>query len=260
MVNLKFIAETLADAKCRSSWASNRTQEVVRRRLILFTDDDVRPYPGWLAAYWDAFARWLVGRYFGGPLESEFEVELEDRSVLEGAPWSVRGLSWGDEERGGSDLEFVSANWACPQDALDAVSGFDPTLGLVGGGATVRVGEESDLMDRLKTRSLSPPYLPSARIRHFVPASKTAREHAAARAYASGYQSVAGSQRRGEQVVVWGAPAAAWTDCARALAACLRTRLRGDRSYQSYSRYQRNLWRIKAHRDVAEAARCTGLS
>ena len=69
--------------------------------LVVFTDDDVRPYPHWLAAFWDAYRRYPEGHYFGGPIESEFEGVQPDERLVALAPPSVRGLDYGPTERAG---------------------------------------------------------------------------------------------------------------------------------------------------------------
>ena len=46
--------------------ARNRAMEDFRGDVLLFTDDDVRLGPGWLAAYQDAIHRFSEADYFGG--------------------------------------------------------------------------------------------------------------------------------------------------------------------------------------------------
>jgi glucosyl-dolichyl phosphate glucuronosyltransferase len=168
------------------SGARNAGLAAARGAFVVFTDDDVRPFAEWLTAYWEGYQRYPKGHYFGGPLESEFEGEPPGEIVLRYAPWSVKGLDWGGVEVVGPELKFVSANWGCPRVALDSVGGFDPSLGLVGGSREVRVGEESDLMNRLQGAGWLPCYLPRARLRHFVPVSKVSVRHIAERAQAYG--------------------------------------------------------------------------
>ena len=100
-------------------------------KWVLFTDDDVRPYRQWIAAYWQAIQENGDAYFFGGPLESEFEGPLPPSGLLAFAPWSVKGLNWGDASHEASGREkFVSANWVCTRAMLLDAGGFDPNLGL----------------------------------------------------------------------------------------------------------------------------------
>lgn len=147
--------------------------------LVVFTDDDVRPVPGWIATYWQAFLEKPTGFYFGGPVESEFEGQKPADDVLSYAPSCVSGLSYGNEERrlpSGSD--FLAANWACPKVALDTVGAFDTSKGLNSeSGEMLVLGEENDLMNRLQTIEYNPWYLPNALIYHYVPIQKSTLQH-----------------------------------------------------------------------------------
>lgn len=166
------------ESKQGLSNARNAGLAVASGEWVLFTDDDVRPYPGWIAAYVQAIERHPVGYYFGGPLESEFEAHPPAAELLRHAPWSVKGLSWGDESREVTPREkFVSANWACRRDILLQVGGFNPHLGLNPDAGVIRVGEESDLMERLQESGVRPWYLPAAKLRHFVPQDKCDIKH-----------------------------------------------------------------------------------
>ena len=147
-------------------------------RLIIFTDDDVKPCPGWLAAYWAAYQAMPRGCYFGGPVESEFESGRPDEELLQIAMPSVKGMDWGPGPRRlikGED--FAGANWACPTEAVAAAGGFDTSLGLDPSLSYMRGGEETDIMRRLRSAGVVPWYLPEARLSHFVPASKATVEH-----------------------------------------------------------------------------------
>ena len=175
--------------------------------LVVFTDDDVRPYPKWLNTYWSAYQRHPEGHYFGGPLESEFEGEKPSDMLMELAPWSVCGLDWGESELVDvAHLGFVSANWSCPRRYVDSIGGFNTNFGVTAGTA-VTVGEESDLMARLKHEGLKPVYLPGARLRHYVPISKTTVGHVGERYEAGGrYNVLSGDLDRRVRRRLWGFP------------------------------------------------------
>ena len=179
---IRYVREPRQGLSC----ARNAGLKVASGRLILFTDDDVIPGPGWIAEYWKAFQARPSGYYFGGPLESEFEADAPDEELLRVAPPSVKGLGWGPSERELAPGEkFVSANWACPREALDAAGNFDTRFGLDPSSKLVRVGEESELMRRLQEAGWRSWYLPAARLRHFVPAQKSNLRHIVERREAS---------------------------------------------------------------------------
>ncbi len=219
-------------------------------RLVLFTDDDVRPYPGWIAAYWQAYQAMPEGFYFGGPVESEFEGERPPEDLLKLAPWSVRGLDWGGTARRATRGErFISANWACPREVILAVGGFDTQLGLNPGSGKVRTGEELDLMDRLQEAGLQPWYLPEARIRHFVPMNKCSIDHLAARKAATGYNRIRFGDVPIEGFCVGGVPVRWYAAYAYRWLECLTTRLTGQDWHQVYIKVAQARGRIEAARD-----------
>jgi glycosyltransferase involved in cell wall biosynthesis len=53
--------------------ARNRAVTEFRGDVLLFTDDDVRLEPGWLAAYQDAIRRFPDADYFGGKDHGEVQ-------------------------------------------------------------------------------------------------------------------------------------------------------------------------------------------
>ena len=142
-------------------------------RFVLFTDDDVKPYPQWLRAFWKAFQDKPEGYYFGGPIESEFEDPKVPIDILPFAPYSVKGLNWGSEDKVLTKGEpFVSANWGCQRRLIEDVGGFNPGLGLNPLSNGVLTGEESDLMRKLKILGIVPWYVSDAGIVHYVPIDK----------------------------------------------------------------------------------------
>jgi len=161
------------------SCARNAGLDVAEGELIVFTDDDVKPNPDWLAAYWEAYREHPEGYYFGGPIESEYEGEPPDEDLLRAAMPSVAGLNHGSEPH--AEGFFVGANWACPMDHIKQVGTFDSNLGLNANGEGVSVGEEGDMMVRLQSQGIEGWYIPQASIRHFVPKSKATLEHIVAR-------------------------------------------------------------------------------
>ncbi len=171
-----------------TSVAKNSGLELSTGELVIFTDDDVRPIPEWLESYWDIYSK-RSGRYFfGGPVVSDFESTIPDKKLMHYAPPSVAGMNLGEQLiEIGSDRYFIGANWACPRNALDEVGRFDTDMGLNHLNSNVKVGEETDLMDRLRMNGYRGLYLPMATVYHFVPAVKTTLNHVATRAEAHSY-------------------------------------------------------------------------
>ena len=176
----------LFEAKQGKSCALNTGVENAQGDLIVFIDDDVKPAPNWLAAYWEAYQDRPEGYYFGGPIESEYEGEPPDADLLRAAFASVSGLDYGPEPcEKPEEGYFIGLNWACPAHHLEQVGPFDESIGLnpETGGAVV--GGETDLMSRLENQGVGGWYVPGARLRHFVPASKATLEHIVSRKVAT---------------------------------------------------------------------------
>ena len=79
------------------SRALNTGVDVAQGELIVFTDDDVKPTPDWLGAYWEAYQKRPEGYYFGGPIDCEYEGDSPDDDLLQAAPPSVSGMDYGSE-------------------------------------------------------------------------------------------------------------------------------------------------------------------
>jgi glycosyltransferase involved in cell wall biosynthesis len=156
--------------------------------LIIFTDDDVLLEPHWLRVYWEVYSEHGVRSFYGGSVVSDYEGEPPDSRIAPYAPWSVIGLHLGPHTRYLRPEEtFLAANWACDRSAILAAGGFNELLGLDPSSARLRVGEETDLMNRLRAAGMVAYYLPQATLRHFVPAAKCCVRHIAGRLGAAAY-------------------------------------------------------------------------
>jgi glycosyltransferase involved in cell wall biosynthesis len=169
------------------SRARNAGLKAAAGRLVVFTDDDVTPCPEWLETYWEAYRAKPSGYFFGGPIASQGEVETWNSAPFDVAAAPVTGIDWGPEPSIlPEEQHFLGANWACPADALRASGGFDVRLGLDASLGRRRVGEEFDLMDRLRRRGVAGWYLPQAGVVHFVPREKSTLAYIAANSEAQG--------------------------------------------------------------------------
>jgi glycosyltransferase involved in cell wall biosynthesis len=140
-----------------ASLARNSGWRAARHDLVAFIDDDVRIRPGWSAGIVNAFADPDVGFVTGRVVVPDDQQAAErpvavtsrtDREVLHA------GL--------GGDLG-ASANLAVRRTALQAVDGFDETLGP---GTWAAAAEDLDLFDRLFREGYGGLFEPAAVAEH----------------------------------------------------------------------------------------------
>jgi GT2 family glycosyltransferase len=119
-------------------------------RLVVFSDDDCRPEPGWLEAYVAAAAEnpgaVLQGRTIADPSERDVLVANPDARTLEIEPPTI----WGQ-----------TANIAYPRELLERAGGFDENFPGPG-------GEDADLLIRARQAGASHIAVPGAVNRHAV--------------------------------------------------------------------------------------------
>lgn len=118
------------------SLARNLGAAAVEVEVVVFTDDDCRPRPGWFEAIVAPFADDAVG-FVTGRVEGLGEGSAADVGDLGPARWS-----WPDDPAGMGS----GANMAVRRRALLDCGGFDRAFG---GGGTVPAGEEQELFLRL---------------------------------------------------------------------------------------------------------------
>ncbi len=220
------------------SYARNSGLHASNGELIIFTDDDVKPSKDWLNIYCNAYRKFCDKFYFGGPIESEFEVAPDDMALIALAPCSVKGLNWGDEEKvAGKGEYFVSANWACSRNNLNKVGNFNVNLGLNPSTGKVLVGEETDLMNRLQGNGIKPYYLPDASLQHFVPQTKMTLRHIGDRTEATGKAKV-GSDK--DITVKWllGVPRWMWPRLFVLYGRFLLEKIKMKKAYKEYLEYR----------------------
>jgi GT2 family glycosyltransferase len=203
--------------------------------LIVFTDDDVNPWPGWLDAYWAAYREQGEGFFFGGPIQCEYESGPPAAALLPVAPPSVAGLTYGDAARPLARWEyFFGPNWACARKPIMLAGGFDLSKGLNPSLGRVCVGEENDLMDRLRGLGMDGWYVPGAGLRHFVPAAKCTLRHIVARAEATGRYRAQSYAPEPGQLLVGGVPLVFFRQALGQLARAAYRWLSNDRAYVAH--------------------------
>lgn len=219
--------------------AKNSALEVARGQLIIFTDDDVRPSEDWLNIYWSAYKLKPSGYYFGGPVKSEFQARIIDHELISLAQYSVRGLDWGMEERLLSTKEcFIGANWACRMDDLKMAGNFNVNLGLGSNKNQVKIGEETDMMNRLKSSGLKPWYIPELSIIHYVPEHKSEFKHIMDRKMANGYFNAQKKKAKLKRPFIFGVLCWSIIKLIISYFGWLIARLTGQRGYSQYSEFK----------------------
>ena len=215
--------------------------------------------------YWQAYRERREGYYFGGRLIPQFESGPPAPELMPFASLPVAGLDWGREPRLlREDERFLGANWACPAEALRAVGPFDPCLGLDASLGKRRVGEEWDVMDRLRAMGVMPWYLPAAVVTHFVPAHKVRLGYFADGWEAHGHYATLRSAHvtpflrvrpHLRPVVVEqgttlaGAPWRAYVEAARFGLRWMLARTAGSADYAAYLSWRFALGAIRGHRE-----------
>lgn len=143
-----------------------------RGDLLVFTDDDVIPEPGWLAAFDHAFrtsdADFAAGRIF--PLW-----EMPPPSWLSPALYGVLAVPDGGAVRRrltglGDPTMPIGTNMAVRRTVVERLGGWRTDLGKLRG--TLRTGEDHEFYARMLRAGCVGVYEPDACVRHFVPAER----------------------------------------------------------------------------------------
>lgn len=151
------------------SHARNRAVAAAEGEHVVWTDDDVRVSPGWLAAYVRAFRRWPDAAFYGGPIRPLF---AGDRPgwLVEG--WSAVAGAYPVLDHGRKPFRITrrdrlpyGANFAAPAEVL-AERAFDPRLGR--SGTDLVGGEETEYLARLLAEGRTGRWVPGAELKHVI--------------------------------------------------------------------------------------------
>ncbi len=157
------------EARPGLSNARNLATRLATSPLIAFLDDDARAERGWLAAIADCFdALGDQVQVVGGRIRPWWGAPRPDW-----LPDSMLGdltvVDLGSERRLLQDGEWVAgANIAFRVAALEAIGGFDTSLGRNGDGASLLSAEETAVTDQLRARGGLVAYAPDAAVEHWV--------------------------------------------------------------------------------------------
>jgi glycosyltransferase involved in cell wall biosynthesis len=162
----------LTEDKPGKSHALNTAVAHARGDLLAFTDDDVLPSPGWLAAYAEVF--WQTGAdYAAGRILPLWEAPPP--RWLTPALYGVLAIPDGGTTRltlsGVADRVMpIGANMAIRRRVLDKIGGWNPQLGKLKN--TLRTGEDHEFALRLLAAGFAGVYEPDASVLHRVPGDR----------------------------------------------------------------------------------------
>jgi glycosyltransferase involved in cell wall biosynthesis len=159
----------LKESRQGKSHAANLAVANTTADLLIWTDDDVLVDENWLAEYVRAANAWPEASFFGGRIDPLYEVEPPAWfRKYEYALLPLRSLD--AEERLLTPREQVfGANMAFRLPVMKRYP-FDPDLGRVG--ATFVLGEEAAIINRMYDDGHLGVWVPSAAIKHVVPAAR----------------------------------------------------------------------------------------
>jgi glucosyl-dolichyl phosphate glucuronosyltransferase len=154
------------------SHARNCATEAAEGDLIVWTDDDVLVDELWLAEYARAAEAWPNAGYFGGTIEPWFETPapewIKQNMDLLAGPFVILQLG-GFVGRLPEGYMPFGANMAFRRDYMSGRP-FDTRLGYCKG--KMIGGDETTLIGRLQRQGVEGVWVGSARVRHFIPASR----------------------------------------------------------------------------------------
>lgn len=163
----------LYEARSGKSHALNSALSQVGGQILVFTDDDVLPAAGWLAAYADAIAQtgadYAVGRIlprWEAPRPAWMSAALYGvLAVPDGGTARVL-IGHGENE----EIMPLGANMAVRRHVVDRIGGWDTNLGKLQG--TLRTGEDHEFALRMTSAGFVGVYEPSAVVQHRVPGER----------------------------------------------------------------------------------------
>jgi glucosyl-dolichyl phosphate glucuronosyltransferase len=163
----------LREERPGKSHALNTALSHVRGDLVVLTDDDVLPSPGWLAAYVRAFEMsdtdFVVGRIlplWEAPPPRWMSPALYGVLAVPDGGTRTLSIARGLNEH----IMPLGANMAIRRRVVDRIGGWSPDLGKLEG--TLRTGEDHEFGLRMLAAGFSGRYEPEACVRHRVAADR----------------------------------------------------------------------------------------
>jgi len=161
------------------SFARNTGVATARGEYIVWTDDDVRVDPDWLAAYARAFARHPDGAFFGGHIDPVFTGDIPAWLTRN---MDVLGSAFAERDLGEKPRAFTDDRHDVPYGANFAVRGKEqrkfayPTyLGV--SPKFRRVGEETYVTLNIKMEGGIGYWVPEAKVKHIIPEKRQSLDY-----------------------------------------------------------------------------------
>jgi hypothetical protein len=136
--------------------------------LLVKTDDDVLPDPGWLVAYRDAADRERAAGLFGGTVEPEFPAPppawLDDRAASHSVLYAACRRTDGPCRI----PDIYGANWAIRAELLGGPAPFNEAFGPDATKKDYAMGGETELFTRLAAACVAGSFVRDALVRHLI--------------------------------------------------------------------------------------------
>jgi glucosyl-dolichyl phosphate glucuronosyltransferase len=203
------------------SHARNRALQEAKGEIVSFLDDDVIVDPDWLSAVTGAFAAHAAA-VVGGKSYLIYR-SPRPRWLSEHYEFFLSRLDYGDRAIVGIDKDLYGLNFSVRKDLVAQAGGFNPSLGRCGG-VSLRSGEESDLLCRIRRLGGVVVYEPKAVVGHIVSGERLRMKWFLRRAFAAG---VDVETLRWSGADVGGAPGP-FLHLPRCCGSVLRSLVRGD--------------------------------
>lgn len=202
----------LNEPRAGKNRAMNRALEAARGRLLIFSDDDVIPGPGWVREMAGAADRWKEHGIFGGPVLLAFPAGTPQ--WLQECAHRGANLPQFVQPQGEGPLALApfGPNYAVRRALLGRLR-FDEGIGPAAG-TSYAMGSETELLFRLMMhQGVRAVYVPDAAIQHVVLPAQLETVSLLRRGFRSGRSAVRlgwdpDVTRRGRQVL--GAPGYLW--------------------------------------------------
>lgn len=167
----------LYEERAGKTYALNRAIDAASGDYVVWTDDDVRVAPDWLAAYHEAFVRYPDAGFFGGEVVPDFEGTVpswltEGLAAIAGV-YAVTRMSEGPVRLDDPHLPY-GVNVAFHMD-VQRRHRYDPALGRRG--ESLQCGSETDVIRRALNAGVEGRWWPKARVHHFIPEERQTVEY-----------------------------------------------------------------------------------
>jgi L-malate glycosyltransferase len=241
----------LSEPELGKNRAMNRALGAARGELLVFTDDDVRPEPGWLAALHACADRWPDASVFGGVIRPLYPPETP--AWLRSHHFARAAFASFEYSQPEGPLAPPLLPFGCNFAVRADVMRRERFLETVGPrGADYPMGGETELLARLRRGGHRIIYVPSAAVGHIVRPQQLAPSWLNGRAYRHG-RGLVRLAPPAQYPMLAGAPRWLWRAAATAF---LRLQLRRwiggeEAAFDAAIHYHRLRGELREHRIMA---------